>query len=164
MHDKDTVAEIYGRHAKTVYRVSYMYVKNPADAEDMLHNVFLKLIGSGMSFESEEHEKAWLIKTAQNVCKDYLKSAWYRRTAISESVPAPEHAHDDVLQQVLALPEKYRTPIYLYYYEDLKTAEIAKILGKPDSTIRGILRRGRNILKLELEEEHYGKARTEIGI
>lgn len=164
MLDRDLVSDIYQRHAKTVYRVSFMYVKNATDAEDMLHNVFMKLMGGDKRFAGEEHEKAWLIRTAQNLCKDYLKSAWNKRADIPEKTPAPESEGGEVLQKVLEMPEKYRTPIYLFYYEDYKTAEIAKILKKPESTVRGLLHRGRKILKLELEEEYYGKARTDGGV
>jgi len=65
---------------------------------------------------------------------------------------------------VLSLPEKYKIPVYLFYYEGYKTAEIAKMLGKPESTVRGLLHRGRKILKLELEEEYNEEARIKGGV
>lgn len=66
--DKE-IAEIYKRHSKTVYRVCFAYMKNPADTEDAVQDTFFQLIKSGPAFESEEHEKAWLIRTATNICK-----------------------------------------------------------------------------------------------
>jgi len=67
------IAAIYTRHVKTIYRVCYTYMKNPADTEDAVSETFIKMIKSAPAFESEEHEKAWLIRTAVNVCKDVLK-------------------------------------------------------------------------------------------
>jgi len=164
MPNRISVGELYDRHAKTVYRVCFMYVKNPSDAEDMTHNVFVKLMDCTreLVFENGEHEKAFLIRTAQNVCKDFLKSAWAKRTEIPGNYAAVSVKENikDTLNSVMALPEKYKIPIYLYYYEGYKTAEIAKILGKPESTVRGLLRRGRNILKLEMEEDYYEKTRV----
>ena len=74
--DKE-IAEIYTRHSKTVYRVCFAYMKNPADTEDAVQDTFFQLIKSGPAFESEEHEKAWLIRTASNICKDVLRH-WIR--------------------------------------------------------------------------------------
>lgn len=76
--DKE-IAEIYKRHSKTVYRVCFAYMKNPADTEDAVQDTFFQLIKSGPAFESEEHEKAWLIRTATNICKNVLRH-WWRRT------------------------------------------------------------------------------------
>jgi len=161
------IAEIYERQAAAVYRVAYMFVKNKADAEDMTHNAFVKLMGLEMTFESPEHEKAFLIRVTQSVCKDFLKSAWRKHRSSDEAeakeAPAPCR-RSSALEEVLALPEKYKIPIYLFYYEGYKTAEIAKILGKPESTVRGLLHRGRKILKLELEGENYVEARINGGV
>ena len=81
--DKE-IAEIYTRHSKTVYRVCFAYMKNPADTEDAVQDTFFQLIKSGPAFESEEHEKAWLIRTASNICKDVLRRWWRRRENIED--------------------------------------------------------------------------------
>ncbi|MDR0222005.1 MAG: sigma-70 family RNA polymerase sigma factor [Oscillospiraceae bacterium] len=165
MWDKDELSRIYSRQAETVYRVCYMFVKNPHDAEDMTHNAFVKLMnGSSVAFENAEHEKAWLIRAAANICKDFLKSAWAKRTDIPETHPAPQKPENEALRQVLAMPDRYKIPIYLFYYEGYKTDEIAKMLGKPASTVRGLLHRGRKILKIEMEEKYNGKERADIGV
>lgn len=70
--DKE-IAEIYKRHSKTVYRICFAYMKNPTDTEDAVQDTFFQLIKSGPAFESEEHEKAWLIRTATNICKNVLR-------------------------------------------------------------------------------------------
>ena len=71
------IREIYNRQVETVYRICYSFMKNnTSDTEDMVQETFLRLIRSGALFETEEHEKAWLIVTASNLCKDALKSKW----------------------------------------------------------------------------------------
>ncbi len=150
--DKE-ITEIYSRHVKTIYRVCFAYMKNAADTEDAVSDTFVKMIRSGVDFESEAHEKAWLIRTASNVCKDILKHWWRRR----ENLEDYEHLQgtgpveaDETLQAVMGLPEKYKTVVYLYYYEGYTSVEIAKILLKPQSTIRNYLHEARKVLRERL--------------
>ena len=150
--DKE-IAEIYSRHIKTVYRVCFAYMKDPADAEDAVQETFFKLIRSGPAFDGEEHEKAWLIRTASNVCKNVLRHWWRRRESIEDCPTLPgsdEPEIDDVFQAVMALPDKYKAVVYLHYYEGYSGAEIAGILKKPHSTIRNHLHEARAILKERL--------------
>jgi RNA polymerase sigma-70 factor (ECF subfamily) len=147
--DKE-IAEIYTRHVKTVYRVCFAYMKNSADTEDAVSDTFYKMIKSGTVFESEEHEKAWLIRTATNVCKNSLRH-WFRKSddlASCENLQSAENIEiDDTLEAVMGLPDKYKTVLYLYYYEGYSTPEISRILEKPQSTIRNHLHEARGILK-----------------
>ncbi|HHW47305.1 MAG TPA: RNA polymerase sigma factor [Clostridiaceae bacterium] len=148
------LAEIYDRHVKTVYRICFIYMKNQHDTEDMVQNTFIKLMKDNTKFQSEEHEKAWLIKTATNLCKDHFRSWWSKKRVSMDE--APELAvdtplMDDALKMVLELPDKYKTALYMYYYEGYSTVEIAKILGKKESTVRGYLHTGRKLLKIEME-------------
>lgn len=150
--DKE-IEEIYGRHRMTVYRVCFAYMKNPADAEDAVQKTFFRLISKNPKFESEEHEKAWLIRTAANICKDELKHWWRKHENIDDHLELQAGdtiKTDDVLRTVMELPDKYKTVIYLYYYEGYDSAEIAGILKKPRSTIRNYLHEARNLLKERL--------------
>lgn len=152
--DKE-IAEIYARNSKTVYRVCFVYMKNPADTEDAVQDTFFQLIKSGPAFESEEHEKAWLIRTATNICKNTLKHWWRKREDVEDHYDLAVSDHietDDVLKAVMELPEKYKTAVYLYYYEGYSGKETAEILKKPQSTIRNYLREARAILKERLGE------------
>ena len=157
--DKE-IAEIYERHSQTVYRVCFAYMKNPMDTEDAVQETFYRLISKNPILESEEHEKAWLIRTATNICKDELKHWWRRHENIDDhhELQSEETIHtDDVFQAVMELPDKYKTVIYLYYYEGYNSAEIAKILRKPKATIRYHLHEARNLLKERLGEYIYEK-------
>ena len=144
------IAEIYERHKKTVYRVCFAYMKNPTDTEDAVQDTFFQLIKTGKSFESEEHEKAWLIRTATNICKNVVRNWWRKRENLddyhnlqgSESIES-----DDLLSVVMGLPDKYKAVVYLYYYEGYDSAEISNTLGKPQSTIRNHLHEARNLLR-----------------
>lgn len=149
--DKE-VAEIYQRHKNTIYRVCFAYMKNPVDAEDALQETFCRLIRAGGAFADKEHEKAWLIKVATNLCKNSLRH-WWRRTVNLERQNLEENTEpqiDGTLAAVLALPAKYKTVIYLYYYEGYNSTEIAKMLGKPQSTVRNHLSEARKALREKL--------------
>ena len=136
---------------KTVYRLCYSFLGSASDAEDATQSVFMKLVDRPRTFEGEEHEKAWLIVTASNHCRDVLKSAARTRvvTLDSEDVrePSVEDHVDDTLSVVLKLPEKYRDVVYLHYYEGYKTDEIARMLEVPPSTVRNRLSDARGLLR-----------------
>lgn len=150
--DKEIV-EIYGRHKWTMYRLCFTYMKNPADTEDMVQDTFYQLIRKGPPFESEEHEKAWLIRTAANLCKNALRHWWRKRRSLENYGVLQKKdsaGMSDTLGAVMELPEKYKTVVYLYYYEGYNSVEIAGILGKPGSTVRNHLQEARRALREKL--------------
>jgi len=151
-----TFEEVYERRFDMIYRVCFSYLKNTADAEDAVSQVFEKLLKYGTAFKDIEHEKAWLLRTAINQCKDFLKS--WRRSLENiddyKNLEATDTFPDNaLLKTVLGLPERYKDVIYLYYYEGYSTAEVAHILNKPQSTIRSHMREARILLKGVLENE-----------
>ena len=153
--DKE-IADIYQRHVQTVYRLCFAYMKNPADAEDAVSDTFCRMIQSGTVFESEKHAESWLIRTAGNVCKNKLKHWWRRNEPLEEYTHLHNSAAleiDGTLEAVMGLPDKYKTAVYLYYYEGYTGAEIAAVLRKPQSTIRNHLHEARTILKRKLGGE-----------
>ncbi|MBO5472422.1 MAG: sigma-70 family RNA polymerase sigma factor [Lachnospiraceae bacterium] len=144
-----------------LYRIAFSNMKNRADAEDVVQETFLRYMKDEKPIQNKEHEKAWLIRTAINICIDILKSSWYRKTtAWNEMLPIaaqniylPYQIKDDkMLEAVLALPVHYRNPIYLFYYEDYSIHEIAGILNEKEATIKTRLRRGREEVKKILTE------------
>ena len=151
----DDIEAIYNRQVSTVYRVCYSYLGNRADAEDATQNVFLRLLRSGASFESGEHEKAWLIRVSANLCKDVLKAS-VRKNVPLDAIPEPEakpQEYDATLDVVLSLDEKYKDVVYLYYYEGWSTDQISGALGKPPSTIQSYLSEARALLRERLGGE-----------
>lgn len=142
------------------YRVAFTLVKNHADAEDVVQEVILRLLVYQPEFQNEEHERAWIIRTAINLSKDVLKSKWNKTTVGMEAVSEREKSYfqlpgveiDDTLWSVFQLPERYRNCLYLFYYEDYSIREIAAILEEPENTVKTNLRRGREALKQKLQE------------
>lgn len=157
------IAELYQRHVDTVYRVCFSYMKNRADTEDLVQDTFIKLISSGTCFNSVEHEKAWLIVTASNLCKNALRHWWRRRENIEDysGLCQEEDLHlDDVLEAIMKLPAVYKDAVYLYYYEGYTTPEIAAMLNCSQSTVRNRLMRARKLLKTMLGGEFDEQTRN----
>ena len=147
------ITEIYNRQLNTVYRICFSFMKNTADTEDMVQETFLRLLGSGVGFVSEEHEKAWLIVTASNLCKDTLKKWWRKTENIDDpalGLQQPPFEIDSVLDAIMKLPADQKCAVYMYYYEGYSTAEIAGYLGCPQATVRSRLSRARKTLKRKL--------------
>lgn len=144
---------LYRLHFRTVWNICLSYLKNPADTEDAVQETFLRLAREDRDFESDEHGKAWLIRTAKNLCLDELRRHRRQELPLEEArgVGAEAPYIDETLEAVRALPEQYRAAIYLFYYEGLSVAQIGKLLGRRESTVRSDLRRGRNRLKKLLE-------------
>lgn len=150
------VREIYERHADNIYRLCYSYMKNSQDAQDALQNTFVKLMKAEKEFDSVDHEKAWLIVTAGNTCKDMLKSWWHKTTVsydenITDDIAGSEEDRE-LLEEILNLPVNIRVSVYLHYYEGYSSAEIGKMLKKGDGTVRGYLVKGRKMLKERMGE------------
>ncbi len=147
--DRTEAERIVSTYADTLLRLCFTYLGSVQDAEDIVQTVYLKLLVSGPEFQSPEHEKAWLIRTAVNACKDELR-AFRRRAVPLEVIPektAPEIPASPVLDSVMALPEKYRGVIYLFYYEGYSIREIAELLGRSETAVAAQLSRGRGKLR-----------------
>lgn len=151
--DSALLSECIRKYHGTVYRAAYSYLGNHADAEDIVQDTFVKLLSHGGGFESDEHMKAWLIRVAVNLSKNLLKSCRYtRQTELDDSIPCESGEEHSLLQAVMALPPKYRTAIYLHYYEGYSAREIAAITGSTVSAVTTRLARGRERLKKTLLE------------
>ena len=144
------------QYADMVRRICLVHLKNESDTEDIFQTVFLKYVLHSAPFESEEHEKAWLIRVTVNACRDLLRDLFRARTvpleqwqALAPSSPDPETR--EVLEAVLALPVKYRDVVYLHYYEGYTAGEIAGLLGRNVNTVYTLLTRARQRLKETLE-------------
>lgn len=159
MRSEQEVNRAIERHANTVRRLCMLYLKNDDDTQDIFQTVFLKYTLSPVSFESEEHEKAWLIRVTINACKDWLKSFFRSHTvALEEVMQQPAKLPPDyreVLEAVFSLPQKYRDVVYLHYFEDYTAPEIGRILGKNVNTIYTFLARSKQMLREKLGGDGY---------
>ena len=153
--DIEIILEKYGT---TIYNIAYYYAKNKYDADDILQNVCLKLYKRQPVFKSDEHEKAYIIRTAINTSKSHIKSSWFKRIIISDkemlcydTIEIDEEK--DLYYKLEKLPPKYRIVIHLFYYEDMSIEEIAKTLNKSKSAVKTQLHRARKLLKEYFEED-----------
>lgn len=159
MRSEQEVNRAIEQYSDMVRRLCMIHLKSYADTEDIFQTVFLKYVLSSVSFENEEHEKAWLIRVTINACKDLLKNFFHSRvTSLDKILEQPaqiQEDHREVLEAVLSLPEKYREVIYLHYYENYTAPEISRILGKKVNTIYTLLTRSRHMLREKLGGDEY---------
>ena len=149
--------EQYAKYKNTVYSVIFNYVQNTEDTADLLQEVFVKLFTAETDFTNEEHMKAWLIRVSVNLCKNHLRSAKVRKMVpLEEDIPFfDKEENNDLLKVVFTLPEKYRIPIHLFYYESYSVKEIGDILDMPEATVKIRLKRGREKLSKILNKEDW---------
>mgnify|MGYP001455392736 FL=1 len=154
----EEVEAIYRRHIKMVYQICLMLMKNVPDAEDAAQTVFRKVMEHPEPFRDPEHEKAWLIVTARNECRNQLKHWWRTRRESEETLEKLtwEQPEDGELwDAVLTLPRHQRMTLYLCYYQGYTAREAAEIMGKNPSTVRTWLAQARKKLREVLEVEKY---------
>lgn len=159
LRKREETEDIYRRNIDAVYRVCMLFFKGSrADAEDAAQSTFLKLMKSPVRFENAAHEKSWLIVVASNICRDSLRSGWKTRVQLDEEslqgIPA-EESSGDLLRQVMELPDKCKTAVYMYYYDGYTSGEIAEAMGKSRASVWGYLHSGRKLLREALKEEGY---------
>lgn len=152
-----TVEEAVEEYADMVFRIALVQMKNRTDADDVFQEVFLRLVKHIHKMETREHLKAWLIRVTVNCSRKHLSSFWNRNVGAMELEQKAEaytqEYENPVREAVLKLPEKYRTVVHLFYFEELSVVEIGKLLKEKDSTIKSQLFRARELLRSKLEGE-----------
>lgn len=145
----DRILRVYG---DMLYRSAYLLLGNPHDVQDALQETLLRYLEKAPAFVSSDHEKAWLLRVVSNCCKDYLR---FRRRhscldleSIRECLPAQENTH---LQELYALPAKWKTVLILHYFEGYSVKEIGEILSLSESAVKKRLQRAREALRMEME-------------
>ena len=162
--------DIYGND---VLRIAYLYLKDKYLAEDAYQEVFIKVYKNFNKFRGDSSEKTWIMSITVNTCRDMLRISWFKKVLMFKdmeddlSLKSYENVDDSIinkvqneelLKEVMNLPSKYKELLILYYYEELSTVDISKILKIPEGTIRSRLFRAREMLKLNIEGkvEHEG--------
>ena len=143
-------------YSDMVYRLAFSRTGTKQDAEDVYQEVFFRYLRKHPAFESEEHRKAWLLRVTANCANSFLTSPWRKRRAeLPEDLPFEDRRNQELYQELMQLPGKYREVIHLFYYEELSVEEIAKVLSRKPSTIRTQLTRAREMLRRVMKEEDY---------
>ena len=146
----------YNDYGNMLYKIAFLYLGNKSDCEDVLQDVFTKYLTGKYKFKNAEHEKAWFIRVTQNNCLDYLKKSGCKNASVDDKEITDTYSYDetaqDIISKVIALPDKYKSAIILYYYNDYSVEEISETLKISKSAVKKRLQRGREILKIELED------------
>ncbi|MDD6036046.1 MAG: RNA polymerase sigma factor [Lachnospiraceae bacterium] len=154
--DRADYERIVRKHMDTIYRIAVSYTKNPADADDIVQQTFVKLLSRRDSFADAEHEKRWLIRVCVNECNSFFSSFWRKNVdsmdAISKEPEFTMKESSDLYEAIKQLPQKCSIVIYLFYYEGYSTKEIAEILHIREATVRTRLVRARKLLRAQLKE------------
>jgi RNA polymerase sigma-70 factor (ECF subfamily) len=148
------ILERYYIYKTILFRIAFSYLGNKQDCEDVLQEAFIKLCYHAPDFPESEDEKRWLIRITINLCKNHLRNYWNRHKVnidvVEELSIEPEER--EVLLEIIRLPQKYKTVIQLYYFVGYNVAEISKILNLSESAVKMRLKRGREFLKIEMED------------
>lgn len=145
------------RYKDKLFAIAFNICKSSADADDVVQDTFLQYHLTKKQFNNEQHIRAWLIRVAINKAKDYTRSFWRQKIQplheYIETLAFETPEAENLFEQVLSLPEKYRIVIHLFYYEDYSVREIAKLLKLTEANVKVRLSRGRKLLKDILKEE-----------
>ena len=164
--DKE-IERLIDSYGNDVLRISYIYLKDKHLAEDAFQEVFVKVYKNLEKFQGKSSEKTWILSITMNTCKDMLRSSWLKRIirledneSMNFEMKDTSNSLDDtvirqleykeLLNEVMNLPRKYKELIILYYYENISTSEISKILNIPEGTVRSRLFRAREMLKYNI--------------
>ena len=140
------------KYFSMVYKLALNQTKSKESADDVVQEVFLRYIQKDIEFKSEEHIKAWLIRVTINCSKNVFSDSWFKKTeGFTQDIPFEHEEKSDVYYATLELPQKYRSVIHLFYYEDMSISEISLCLGQKENTVKSLLHRARNMLRDKLE-------------
>lgn len=153
-------------YGNDVLRIAYMYLKDKHLAEDVYQEVFIKVYKNFNKFRKDSSEKTWIMSITMNACKDMLRISWFKKVSIFKDVEEDlllkpcENVDDSIinkvqneelLKAVMNLPSKYKEPLILFYYEELSTVDISRILKIPEGTARSRLYRAREMLRSNID-------------
>lgn len=152
MTQTEEIKNMIEKYSSLVYKIAITRSSNVENAEDIFQEVFMKYSQKMPKFENEEHEKAWFIRVTINLSKNMHNQAWNRKTvSLEDNIQFEEKEQEDIFQIVSTLPQKYKTVVYLFYYEGYQVKEISKIMKTREGTIKTWLSRARKSLKEKIE-------------
>ena len=150
----DHIKEIFNQYSATLYKISSVMLANAADASDAVQETFLKYMISGKKFETDEHEKAWLIRVNINICKNMLRFHKTHPVVSYENLTIMPHSAEEnrTMDVLMSLRSKDKEVLILYYIEGYSCREIGKLLKISENAVKKRLERARNNFKKQYEE------------
>ena len=156
--EQSSVQRIFHEYGESLYKICLVMLKNTHDAEDAVQDILIKYMVKKPVFDTDEYEKAWLIRVAINLCKDRLRFKRKHPQINIETLKTTYSGQSEehkVLEILINLPVKYKEVLLLYYFEEYKCPEISRMLKVTESAVKKRLERGRNLLRKELEQNGY---------
>ena len=152
----DDTERMISSYADMLYRLCILMLKNESDAEDAVQETLIKYHQKAPKFESSEHEKAWLIRVATNKCYDILRFRVRHPQIVEDRLLniSCDCADSGIIEALAAVPEKYRLVLSLYYIEEYRVEDIAKIIRRTSSAVKMRLQKGRKLLEKIYREEY----------
>ncbi|AZV57850.1 sigma-70 family RNA polymerase sigma factor [Clostridium sp. AWRP] len=162
----EKIEELMDSYGNDVLRMAYLYLKDKYLAEDVFQEVFIKVYKNFSKLKKSSSEKNWIMTITINTCRDLLRISWFKKVILSKDVYDNSFVdicenvddkvinkiqHEELLKQVMDMPRKYKEIIILYYYEELSTRDISKVLKIPEGTVRSRLFRARSVLKSNID-------------
>lgn len=156
--DNEEIDRIIREYGNAILRMSYLMLKDYHLAEDVVQDTLIQVIKKYNTLQDKNKEKAWIMKIAENQCRNQLRGQWFKKIVLYEEnkeidKEIVEIEEDNIISDVLKLKEKYREVILLYYYQELSIKEISTVLGKKESNVQQLLKRAREKLKEGIEND-----------
>lgn len=174
--DQDAFRQLVERYQGAVYNLAYRMLGDPGDAEDAAQEIFVRIYRQLGRYDPARKFSTWTLAIATNYCIDQLRRRRMQLVPLENIIPwarakeaGPEgeaitqEERDEVQRLITKLPEKYRAPLILRYFEELSCAEIAEVLGMPEGTVKTQIHRARKALgKLLAEGEEPRDALSRV--
>ena len=152
----DDVETLIAQYGDMLFRLCLIMLKNESDAEDAVQETYIKYFQKSPMFESKAHQKAWLIRVATNKCRDMLRLRVRHPQIDDEDINkiVSDSSDSGILEALTMVPEKFRLVLTLYYIEEYRIEDIARIIGKSTSAVKMRLQKGRKLLE-EIYRKEY---------
>ena len=149
------IERILSDYGDMLYRLCRMMLRSSHDAEDAVQETLIRYFRKAPAFRDAEHEKAWLITVAANICRDVLRKRTRRSQTSAEQIEIlqDEARQSGIIDALMTLPEKYRLVLVLHYVEGYRVEEVAKMIGRTPSAVKMRLQKGRRLLETAYREE-----------
>lgn len=163
MSTKEKIEQLINDYGNSIFRMCFLYLKDYHLAEDATQDTFIKAMYSYNSFQNQSSEKTWLIQIAINICKNMMRTNWFRlsRNELKDDIQNLDDSYEAIIEEdsiskaIMQLRTDDRKFILLYYYQELSMREIAQITGKSENAVIQCVNRARGRLKKILLEVGY---------
>ncbi len=154
--EKNSIEQIYEKYADLLYRLALVNLGSESDAEDAVHDCFMKYLEKQPPFNDDKHEEGWFVKVTVNICRDIMRKKKHRGYVPLEEIHHLKNEENEdmgILYYLEKISPRHRAVITLHYLEGYSVSEISEMLNISASAVKMRLSRGRELLKEQMEKE-----------